>query len=191
MTAKAHANLGEVVAAQDVITYGPGPRRVRSIILLLAGSVALMMTGLGIIIPVFARRFGELGGGVQALALMTMSFALAQFLAAPLMGSLADRYGRRPFVLLSLAAFAAANVGFLLASSVTAFTVVRALEGALTAGLYPAAMGIVADVAPEDGADDGLASSWPATAPALSWGRSSAGCSMTGKGLQRRLSLRR
>jgi DHA1 family tetracycline resistance protein-like MFS transporter len=105
---------------------------------------------LGIIIPIFARRFEEMGGGVQALGLMIMAFALAQLLAAPIMGSLADRHGRRPFILLALGSFAAANVGFLLASSVTAFTVVRALEGALSAGLYPAAMGVVADVAPED-----------------------------------------
>jgi DHA1 family tetracycline resistance protein-like MFS transporter len=150
VTGSSTPNLGEVVAAQRVITYAPSPRRVRSIIILLAGSVALMMTGVGIIIPIFARRIDELGGGVQALGLMIMSFALAQFLAAPFMGSLADRYGRRPFVLLSLAAFAVANIGFLLASSLAAFTIVRALEGALTAGLYPAAMGIVGDVAPED-----------------------------------------
>jgi DHA1 family tetracycline resistance protein-like MFS transporter len=141
--------LGQVVVARRVVDNGPDPQRVRTVVLLLAGSVALMMTGVGIIIPIFARRFEEMGGGVQALGLMIMAFALAQFLAAPLMGSLADRYGRRPFVLLSLASFALANVGFLLADSTAAYTVVRALEGALGAGLYPAAMGIVADVAPE------------------------------------------
>jgi multidrug resistance protein len=86
---------------------------------------------------------------VQALGILIMAFALAQFVAGPIMGSLADRYGRRPFVLLSLGSFALANVGFLLASTIPAFVVVRALEGALSAGLYPAAMGIVADVAPE------------------------------------------
>ena len=86
--------------ATDVITSGLDPRRARNIILLLAACVALMMTGFGIIMPVFARRLGELGSGVEGLGLMTMSFALAQFLAAPVMGSLADRYGRRPFILL-------------------------------------------------------------------------------------------
>jgi multidrug resistance protein len=150
VTERPYPKLGEVVTAQDVITSTPSPQRVRSIVLLLAGTVALMMTGAGIIIPIFARRLAELGGGVQALGLMIMAFALAQFLAAPFMGSLADRYGRRPFVLLSLAAFAAANMAFILASSITTFTVVRAAEGALTAGLYPAAMGIVADIAHED-----------------------------------------
>ena len=144
-----HPTLGEVVTAHQVLTCGESPRRVRNIILLLTGSVALMMTGFGIIMPIFARRFGELGGGVQALGLMTMAFALAQLVAAPFMGSLADRFGRRPLVLLSLAAFAVANIGFLLASSTTAFIVIRALGGALTAGLFPAAMGVVADIAPE------------------------------------------
>jgi multidrug resistance protein len=149
VTARSRAALGEVVVARQVVTYGPSPARVRTIILLLAGSVALMMTGLGIIIPIFARRFEAMGGGVQSLGLMIMAFALAQFLSAPLLGSLADRYGRRPFVLLALGSFAAANVGFLLVDSIAAFTAVRALEGALSAGLYPAAMGIVADVAPD------------------------------------------
>ena len=90
-----HANLGEVVLAGEVVSSGPSPRRARSVIILLASSVGLMMTGFGIILPVFARRLGEFGSGVEALGLMTMSFALAQLVAAPFMGSLADRYGRR------------------------------------------------------------------------------------------------
>ncbi len=143
------SNLGQVVIASEVVTLGPGPRRARNVILLLAASVGLMMTGFGIILPVFARRLGELGSGVEALGLMTMSFALAQLVAAPFMGALADRYGRRPLVLLSLASFAVANIAFLLASSTTVFILIRALEGALTAGLFPAAMGVVGDVVPE------------------------------------------
>jgi multidrug resistance protein len=146
---KSPSNLGEVVNADEVIVSGPSPRRARNVILLLAASVGLMMTGYGIIMPIFARRLGEFGSGVEALGLMTMSFALAQLVAAPFMGSLADRYGRRPLVLVALAAFAAANIGFLFATSTTTIIVIRALEGALTAGLFPAAMGVVADVVPE------------------------------------------
>jgi multidrug resistance protein len=146
---RAFSNLGSIVTAGEVITLGPSPRRARNVILLLAASVGLMMTGFGIIMPVFARRLGEFGSGVEALGLMTMSFALAQLIAAPFMGALADRYGRRPLVLLALASFAATNIAFLLASSTTAFIAIRALEGALTAGLFPAAMGVVGDVVPE------------------------------------------
>lgn len=96
----APSNLGQIVKASQVIQSGPSPRRARSAIILLAASVGLMMTGFGIILPVFARRLGEFGSGVEALGLMTMSFALAQLIAAPFMGSLADRFGRRPLILL-------------------------------------------------------------------------------------------
>jgi multidrug resistance protein len=149
-TPGSHPHLGEVVIATEVLDSRLDPRRIRTIISLLAASVALMMTGFGIIMPVFARRLGEFGSGVEALGLMTVAFALAQFLSAPIMGSFADRFGRRPLILLGLAAFAASNVGFLLASSTAVFIAVRALEGALSAGLFPAAMGVVADIVPED-----------------------------------------
>ncbi len=125
-------------------------KRTRNIILLLAGSVALMMTGFGIIMPVFARRLGEFGDGVAALGWMTMAFALSQFIFAPIMGGMTDKYGRRPFVLLALFAFMLTNVGYLLAQSTAGFIVVRVVGGALTAGLFPAAMGIVADIIPEE-----------------------------------------
>ncbi len=137
-------NLGEIVTAPHVVTSQPDPRQMRKIILLLAASVALMMTGFGIIMPVFARRLGEFGAGVEALGLMIMAFSLAQLVASPFMGTLADRFGRRPWILV-----APANVGYLIALSTLMFILVRAVAGALTAGLFPAAMGVVADLVPE------------------------------------------
>ena len=148
-TGGSHRNLGQVIVATRVITSAMHPRRARNIILLLAASVALMMTGFGIIMPVFARRLSEFGSDVETLGLMTTSFAFAQLLASPLMGSLADRFGRRPLVLVALAAHTTANVGYLLASSATAFIIIRAIGGGLTAGLFPSAMSIVADLVPE------------------------------------------
>ncbi len=144
------ANMGEIVVATQVITPKPDPRRVRTIIILLTASVALMMTGFGIIMPVFARRLAELGAGVQALGWMTMSFALAQLISAPFMGSLADTRGRRPLILLSLFSFILLNLGYLFAATPLAYIVVRAMGGFLTAGLGPASMGMVADLVDED-----------------------------------------
>ena len=145
-----YPNLGETVQATQVVSGRPSPERARTIILLLAACVALMMTGLGIIIPVFARRLSEFGAGVEALGLMTMAFALGQFLVAPVMGSVADRYGRKPVILLALAAFAATNLGYLWAPTPAALIAVRALGGAFTAGLFPASMGVVANIVPEE-----------------------------------------
>lgn len=148
VSVKANRLPGPVVADRVVV----GPVRVnysRTTILLLAGCIGLMMTGFGIVMPVFARRLGELGGGVEALGLMTMAFAGAQFIAAPFMGTMADRFGRRPPILLALSAFTAANIGYLLAPNIPIFVMIRGLAGALTAGLSPAAMSIVADTVPE------------------------------------------
>ena len=144
-----HPHLGEVVEAKEVVSSGLSNRRTRAIVWMLAGSVALQMTGFGIIMPIFAKRLEELGSGVGALGLMTMSFALAQLVAAPFIGSLADRIGRKPVILFSLVAFIGTNLGFLFAPNTGVFLVVRALEGGLTAGLLPSALGVVADIAPE------------------------------------------
>ena len=141
--------LGEIVPANEVLSGRPSPQRARNIIYLLAASVALMMTGFGIIMPIFARRLTEFGAGVEALGIMTMSFALTQLIAAPIMGTLSDRIGRKPLILIALFAFALANIGYLLAPNTAVFIAIRAIAGAFTAGLFPAAMGVVGDIMPE------------------------------------------
>ncbi|MCJ7703832.1 MAG: MFS transporter [Anaerolineales bacterium] len=148
MTDKNKPILGEVAIAAEVTTNQMEPGRIRYIILLLSASVALMMTGYGIVMPVFARRLGEFGDGVEALGLLTMSFAMAQLIAAPMWGGVADRRGRRPIILLALTATTLAYIGYLLAPNTTIFVVIRAMAGFMTAGLFPAAMGVVADIVP-------------------------------------------
>jgi MFS family permease len=122
----------------------------RKVIGLLSACMALQMTSYVIILPLFARRFSQLGAGVEALGASTMAYALAGMLAAPFMGALADRHGRRLVVLGSLAVNVLAFTGYLFASSVLTFVVLRALAGAFTAGLIPAVTGLVADLAPTD-----------------------------------------
>ncbi|NCF66354.1 MAG: MFS transporter [Chloroflexi bacterium] len=133
----------------DKTTQPPSDPQAKRIILLLAATVALMMTGVGIIFPIYARRLSELGGGVQTLGAMTVAFMLAQLIFAPIMGSLADRVGRKPIILISLAAFTLANIGYLFAPTTTAIILIRALQGALSSGLYPSSMAMVGDIMPE------------------------------------------
>ncbi|HVB03518.1 MAG TPA: MFS transporter, partial [Chitinophagaceae bacterium] len=63
--------------------------------------------GLGIIIPVVPSLITELTGGTLAQAAkyagwLMFVYSIAQFLFAPLLGSLSDRFGRRPILLISL-----------------------------------------------------------------------------------------
>ncbi|NRA03945.1 MAG: MFS transporter, partial [Myxococcales bacterium] len=66
--------------------------------------------GFGIVIPVTPELIMELAGeGLSQAALyagwLMFLYALMQFICAPVMGNLSDRFGRRPVLLLSLLAF--------------------------------------------------------------------------------------
>ena len=125
------------------------PAQTRRILYLLSASIALMMTGYGIVLPVFAKRLGELGSGVAALGLMSMSFAFAQFLLSPFLGTFADRFGRKPLILLALAGEVIANSAFILAPSTGWYIAIRLFQGAISAGLLPAVLSMIADIVPE------------------------------------------
>jgi len=112
--------------------------------------MAMQMTSFVMIAPLFARRFDEFGAGVKALGISAMAFALTTAISAPFMGALADRFGRRPLILGSLAAYCAAFAGYLLAPSAVVLILVRGLAGAFTAGLMPAVTGLATDLAPEE-----------------------------------------
>lgn len=122
----------------------------RKIVSALSVCMALQMTSFVMILPLFARRFTELGAGVEALSLSAMAYALTSTITAPFMGALSDRFGRRPLVLISLAAYILAFSGYLLASSTETIVLLRGMAGTFTAGLVPAVIGIVSDLAPDD-----------------------------------------
>lgn len=122
----------------------------QQIIIVLSVCMALQMTSFVIILPLFARRFSELGAGIESLGASAMAYALTSTLAAPFMGALADRFGRRRLMLVSLAIYILAFIGYLVASSALAIIFLRGLAGVFTAGLIPAVTGIVADLAPMD-----------------------------------------
>ena len=67
--------------------------------------MALQMISFGLIMPIFARRLGDFGAGVEALGLMAIAYSVTSIAASPFMGSLADRIGRRPLILGSLVAY--------------------------------------------------------------------------------------
>ena len=67
-----------------------------------------------------------------------MAYALTSTFAAPFVGMLADRFGRRPIILVSLVAYVLAFSGYLFATTARHADLLRGLAGAFTAGLIPA-----------------------------------------------------
>jgi len=74
-------------------------------------TVCLDAIGLGIIIPVLPDLLTEvtregIGTAARWGGILTASYAVMQFLLGPLLGSLSDKYGRRPVLLIGLVALA-------------------------------------------------------------------------------------
>jgi DHA1 family bicyclomycin/chloramphenicol resistance-like MFS transporter len=82
-----------------------------------------------------------------SVALNLLGYALAP----PLLGPLSDRCGRRPVLLLALAAFACASALASIASSVEVFTLARLLQGLSGASAPVVGMAIVRDLHDEKG----------------------------------------
>ncbi len=66
-------------------------------------TVFVDLLGFGIILPALPFRAAQLGGSGTWVGAVLTAYAIAQFVAAPVLGGLSDRYGRRRLLLFSLA----------------------------------------------------------------------------------------
>lgn len=106
--------------------------------------------GIGIIIPVIPKLLQELNHSdiseaAQLGGWLAFAYAFTQFLCAPLMGSLSDKYGRRPILLISLLAFAIDYLVLALAPNVPWLFVGRIIAG-ITGASISTAMAYISDV---------------------------------------------
>lgn len=65
-------------------------------------TIFLDMLGFGIIIPILPIFTKELGAADYQIGLIAMIYPIMNFLFAPLWGTLSDRHGRRPIILVSV-----------------------------------------------------------------------------------------
>ena len=126
----------------------------RAVLWFLFAVVLVDMIGFGIVMPVLPQLIMDLGDmPVDRAALwagwLAAGYAAMQFVFAPIIGSLSDRFGRRPVLLACLAGFGldyllqglAPNLGWLIAG--------RMIAG-LTGASYTAAYAYIADVTPPE-----------------------------------------
>ncbi len=108
------------------------------------------VVGISILYPVapyIVRRYSD-----QALmvTMLTVIYAAAQFFAAPVLGKLGDRYGRRPVLLVSLLGSAIGYVIFWLGGALWVLFLSRLIDG-FTGGNMSTANAYIADVSrPEE-----------------------------------------
>jgi DHA1 family tetracycline resistance protein-like MFS transporter len=108
------------------------------------------ITGLGIIIPVMPKLIGQLTGEGLSVASeyggwLTFAYAFMQFIFAPILGNLSDKYGRRPVLLLSLLGFGIDYLFLAFAPSIFWLFIGRIIAGIAGASMTTA-MAYIADV---------------------------------------------
>lgn len=113
------------------------------------------LVGFGLVIPLlpyYAERFAA--SPLQMTALFA-TYSLMAMVAAPFWGRLSDRLGRRPVLMASMAAAAAAYLWLAFASALWMLFAARAAAG-ICAGNIAAAQAYVADVTPPEGRAKGM-----------------------------------
>src|SRR6059058_906202 len=147
-----HSTQSNEESLPEAASHIPPPdmqsRRMTTALILLSCCIGILMTGFGIIIPVFPQRLEAMGLGAETLALMEGAFGLGMFLFSTPMGTWSGRIGRKPILFISLAGFIVTNLLLAFVNVPLLFVPIRFVEGMLLSGLIPVAMSMVGDTVP-------------------------------------------
>src|SRR5947209_5572539 len=108
-------------------------------------TIFVNLVGFGIIIPLLPYYAETFGASPMTIGLLFAIFSLCQLAAAPALGDLSDRYGRRPILVFSLAGTVVSFVMLAMAHSVAMLFAARIVDG-LSGGNISTARAYVADV---------------------------------------------
>ena len=115
------------------------------LILVIFLTVFIDVIGIGIIIPLLPFYAEKFGASPAVITLLFSSFSLMQFLSAPFWGSLSDRLGRRPIILLSIGGSCLAYLWCGLANSLLMLFASRLFAG-LMGGTIVTAQAYISDI---------------------------------------------
>ncbi len=117
-------------------------------------TLTLDILGVGLIIPILPQLVvhfegGDVAGAAHTVGFLAALYSLMQFLCAPILGSLSDRFGRRPVILMSLLGSGLDYFLLALAPNLGWFFAGRIIAG-ITGANFSAAMAYIADVSPPE-----------------------------------------
>ncbi|MDG0810651.1 MFS transporter [Cohnella rhizosphaerae] len=122
---------------------------------LLFGLTSVFLCGVGFsivapVVPFLVKPYiGDPGAQATAVTLLTAVYAACVFFAAPVLGALSDRYGRRPLLLLCLLGSAAGYFVFGIGGALWVLFAGRIVEG-ITGGSIGTIFAYFADIVPHE-----------------------------------------
>lgn len=144
--------MTDTAAPQAPATPLENPRKP---LIFIVTTLTIDAMGIGLILPVMPDLLREIDGGnlgqaaLWGGALATL-FAVMQFLFGPTLGSLSDRFGRRPVLLLSLFVLAIDYMVMAMATTIWLLLLTRAVGG-ITSATQATALAYISDISkPEE-----------------------------------------
>jgi MFS transporter, DHA1 family, tetracycline resistance protein len=116
-------------------------------------TLVLDILGIGLLIPIVPKLIESFAGDISSAsstsAWLSASFALMNFVFAPILGSLSDKLGRRPVILASLFGSGIDYLLLAFAPNLGWFFIGRIVSG-ITGASFSAATAYIADVSPPE-----------------------------------------
>ncbi|NOY99755.1 MAG: TCR/Tet family MFS transporter [Chloroflexi bacterium] len=125
-------------------------------LLILFATLVIVLIGFGIIIPILPFYVEEFGGTGITMGLLMSIFAIMQFIFSPMWGSLSDRYGRKPILLIGIFGYAITMLLLGLSKSLWMLFAARGLAGVLSSATLPTAMAYIGDSTSEENRGAGM-----------------------------------
>ena len=119
-------------------------------LLILFITIFIDLMGFGIFVPVVPIYARELNASESLVGDTGALFSLMMFIFTPFWGTLSDRFGRRPVILIALAISAVSYVMFAHATTLAVLIISRMLTG-VGSGNITAAQAYITDITPPEG----------------------------------------
>jgi DHA1 family multidrug resistance protein-like MFS transporter len=123
---------------------------------ILSIALVVVMFGFGMVIPIFPFFIENLGAGGSELGLLVATSAFLEFSFGPLWGSISDRFGRKPILMIGLFGYAISTFLFGISNQLWMLFAARALSGVLSSATITSAMAYVTDITTEENRGDGM-----------------------------------
>lgn len=117
--------------------------------IIILSTVFVDILGFGIVIPILPFYLTEFGASPLTITILFSVYSFCAFLSAPLLGSLSDRIGRRPVLLLSI--FSTSIGWFIFASAISIpFLFLGRIIDGIAAGNFTTAQSYLIDISQND-----------------------------------------
>lgn len=128
----------------------------RKNLFILSFTLIVVTLGFGVVIPIIPFYMESLGAGGTELGLLVASYAVMRLICAPIWGSVSDRVGRKPIMMIGILGYGITMVLFGLATQLWMLFAARILSGILSSATSPTTMAYIGDSTSEEDRGGGM-----------------------------------